>query len=109
MELITFVILLLYPDKFTFLDTIPPTAASPRRQLFYAPRDNLVDAHGSFPTLHSVQKDRNGGKAKNGAYRLEMQMLVIDEFDVANIVLKITGIYHGLSADGRLDPSRKLL
>ena len=76
---------------------------------FMPPRDNLVDAHGSFPTLHSVQKDRNGGKTKNGAYRLEMQMLVIDEFDVANIVFKITGIYHGLSADGRLDPSRKLL
>lgn len=89
---------------------IPPIAASPRRQFFLCPvRDNLVDAHGSFPTLHSVQKDRNGGKTKNGAYRLEMQMLVIDEFDVANIVLKITGIYHGLSADGRLDPSRKLL
>ena len=82
-----------------------PTEAA----FFMPPRDNLVDAHGSFPTLHSVQKDRNGGKTKNGAYRLEMQMLVIDEFDVANIVLKITGIYHGLSADGRLDPSRKLI
>ena len=37
MELITFVILLLYPDKFTFLDTIPPTAASPTEAAFFMP------------------------------------------------------------------------
>ena len=49
MELITFVILLLYPDKFTFLDTIPPTAASPRRQLFFYDAPFLVKVCNLFP------------------------------------------------------------
>ena len=37
MELITFVILLLYPDKFTFLDTNSPNGCFPTEAAFFMP------------------------------------------------------------------------
>ena len=42
--------------------------------------------------------------SENNFFHSEAQILVVDDSDVVGVVFKVTGIYHGLFADGRLYP-----